>query len=218
MELSDEEIRNKLMQSVYNQRKIDRLTKNQIIRKSGLRIKHREIDNHLHILCDRGLLKSTSKTSTKDSPFKRTGKNEKLKFTTTYFRITSNGEEFIQAGYKLPEKSTPFYNINVSDSPGAMTMVNSTSSVQVNYQNNPEIKNLVDDLKDLIEELPLSVEKNNAQIIVESIDEECKKNNPSKPKLGAFLYALKDYTIITSNILNIAKAFGIDLSRGLPGF
>lgn len=111
-------------------------------------------ESHLQILCDQGLLKSRNETSSIKLPTIPGRKPETIKTTTTYYRITSKGEEFVLAGFKWPDNVSPArVNVSINDSPGAMAMVNSPASQQISYSTNPHLEALVAELQERVNKL-----------------------------------------------------------------
>ncbi len=209
---SEEQIRNALLQSAYNQRE-DKywLTDKQILRETELDLKVKQIKYHLSILCDRGLLQEKSeKTPTINFP--KGAKKLPIQcpaHSYSVFRITSAGEDFVREGFKRHEIPTPGHGMVITNSPGASVMVNSPHGQLTSYGVHPEFKAFIEELRTLINEMPDNSEKKGTKQLVEALAEECNKPSPERSVIETILGRLAMISQISTAVVQFLNKLGI---------
>lgn len=209
---SEEQIRNALLQSAYDQREGKNwLTARQILKGTELELKVKEINNDLLILCDRGLLaKQTEKTPTLKYP--KGAKKAPYQYPShpyLVFRITSDGEELVRMEFKRRESSILGGGMAIANSPEASVMINSPHGQQISYRANPELGVLIEELRTLINRMPDNSEKKDVKQLAETLEEECNKPLPKRAVIEIILDRLAKVGQISTAVLQIASKLGI---------
>lgn len=206
MELSDQEIRNILLKSAYEQREKGWVKTRIILRETDLGLRNREAESHLFNLCDQKLMdkKQESTSTTMTDPY--TNKPRKDTFKYYLFRITAKGERYVMNGFKFEKLPTPLASINVVRSQNVM--ISSPHGQQTINNLNPEISILLDELKTAIESMTQGQEKSDCMEIINLVEEELIRNNPRKKVIEVALENLMKVSAIAAHVATFAKALG----------